>query len=127
MPANFAYHVSPQGAEYVAPHGSELHEPVSVDDKAARPLVPPRTPLDVYAAVCVTPQQVQALRPRWSLNRARAWLVRHEQELTVKAQESSTYALASLLTNTAGAGLQRDRAASDLLVPFTFSPPPSTV
>lgn len=87
-------------------------EPTAATLRPARPPVPPRLPMDVYALLGVTPKDVQIYRPRWSLNRCRRFLARHERDLTTVLRAYLTDGLSTYLQQHGGSTLSRDRAAT---------------
>lgn len=71
----------------------------------------PRSP-DQWAKVYLSSRDVQALRPRWSLGRCRAWLAFAESGLVESGRERILSSLASLLNDHTGPPLRRDRMES---------------
>lgn len=116
-----------------------LGEP-PIGTNTATPLVTPRTPLDVYAVVALTPADVMARRPRWSENQARRWLKAHERDLGHRIFESAINLLDYALEHSgAPVRLARDRnrqhrpeyrviddANGDVVVEYFLSLPEAT-
>ncbi len=117
--------ISPTGIAYTAPSRGEEVELPSPDDKASTPPCPARTPVDAYAVVGITPEQVVGLRPRWSLKRARLFLVEQEVSLREHLESEGTNQLLRLLEHRAGPALQRDRPATNHAIPG-YRPTPGT-
>ena len=88
-----------------APQG----EPTPTDNAASTILSVPRDPVDIYALIAIRPQDVKALRPRWSLGRCRRWLREYESRLRAVMHEHMCDILSNYLENTSGRLLNRDR------------------
>ena len=91
--------------ELDAPQG----EPTPTDNAASTILSVPRDPVDIYALIAIRPQDVKALRPRWSLGRCRRWLREYESRLRAVMHEHMCDILSNYLENTSGRLLNRDR------------------
>ena len=118
-------YVSPGGIRYLAPDTEPREDDPaqSVETKPRRPTAPPRAPgvidADVYSVCGLTPKLVQGLRPRWTLERARNWLVAHEAHLLARCRQDMVNAVQVALSRTVGRTLRRDTSAIRTVLPWS--------